>query len=122
MAMLQLQPALSYNFSAEAGDCERYPCRFQGISCPADNGHCYLVGSGTETLCSLYSQGTDALDECLSDEHQDLVSAVSARVWPFALGIVSGGGFQLVASSLNYCGPPSSFFNRRKQISLTTRR
>jgi len=107
--MLQQQPALSYNLTLRQ-DNEHRSCGFKGASSTADNEHCYLVDSGTDKLCGLYPQGAVALDQCLPDEHQALVSSVSTCIRNLALGVVSGGNCQLVASSLSNRKPPSKEF------------
>jgi hypothetical protein len=86
---------------AEAGHNEHRSCGFKDASSTADNEHCCLVDSGTDKLCGLYSQGAVALDQRLPDEHEALVPSVSTCIGNLALGVVSGGNFQLAASSLN---------------------
>jgi hypothetical protein len=102
--------SLVVQFHAEAEHYERRLCGCQRASSTADNRHCYLVDGGADKLCGLYSQGAVALDQCLPDERQTLVSAVSTCIWNPALGAVSPRDFQLVASSLDNCGPRSMQF------------
>jgi hypothetical protein len=58
----------------------------------------------------LSTQGAVALDQCLPDEHEALVSSVSTCIGNLARVLFLVGIFKLVASSLNDCEPPSTDF------------